>query len=92
MFDGLRCLKSLTRTFEQLIVLGDFNTEAFNDDMTKTDTVNKIEDILQCQLIPSEFTTKANTTIDLLFASDKSSDVNIIPSVISHHKIIAYEH
>ena len=82
----------MTRSFEQLIVVGDFNTEAFNPDTSKTATIIEIEQILDCQLIPSEYTTNANTTIDLLFASHPSSGVNVIPSVISHHKIIAYEH
>ena len=82
----------MTRSFEQLLVVGDFNTEAFNSDRTKTAIILEIERILDCELIPSEFTTNANTTIDLLFASDATSGVNVIPSVISHHKIIAYEH
>ena len=92
LLDGLKKLKNMTRSFEQLIVVGDFNTEAFNEDRSKTATIIDIEKILDCQLVPSEYTTNANTTIDLLFASHPSSGVNIIPSVISHHKIIAYEH
>ena len=40
---------------------------------TKSSTVKEIEDILQCQLIPLELTTKAITTIDLLFASESPS-------------------
>ena len=92
LLDGLKKLKSLTRTFEQLIVVGDFNTNAFKEDGSKSSTVIAIEKILNCKLVPSEFTTRANTTIDLLFASHKSSDVGIIESVISHHKILTYAH
>ena len=88
----MKKLKSLTRTFEQLIVVGDFNTNAFKEDGSKSSTVIAIEKILNCKLVPSEFTTRANTTIDLLFASHKSSDVGIIESVISHHKILTYAH
>ena len=43
MFEGLKSLKSQTRSFEQLIVLGDFNTEAFNEDNTKTSTIKEID-------------------------------------------------
>ena len=85
---AMEILKSQTDPGYPLSVLGDFNT----DPMRTPKVIAKIEAILKCSQLQTEYTYIPNddekSRIDLLFTDADSPKVGVIESLISNHRII----
>ena len=83
LFKALQEITMVANTSQPLIVMGDFNI----DKHMHQSVIVKMSHILQCRQIISDVTTKANTSIDLIFTNMNTVAHGSIFTAFSHHHL-----
>ncbi len=83
LFKALQEITKLANPLQPLIIMGDFN---INKEVHGK-LISKMSQILQCQQIIHDVTTKANTCIDLIFTNMNTSAQGSIFTAVSHHHL-----
>ncbi len=83
LFTELHRMMECIDSTKPFIIMGDFNI----DKQVHRTLIAKISQIVQCQQIISDATTKSNTCIDLIFTSMNATACGSIFTAVSHHHL-----